>query len=178
MTNPVSNVTIATAGATVTEQRQNLGKTRIQGVQTDVEYRLGASWRVAGAYLFNHATVEAFAADPTLVGKVLPQVPAHRASLQVAYANRSVATIAFALQVVGRQFDDDQNLRTVPGHTTPGLPGYAVADLTLTRTLRKGTELFVGVQNLLDQQYIVGTLPTTIGSPRLVNFGLRVRLSM
>jgi len=39
--NPVSNVTIALN----TQQRQNLGRTRIWGVQSDVEYRLGARWR-------------------------------------------------------------------------------------------------------------------------------------
>jgi hypothetical protein len=38
-------------------------------------------------------------------------------------------------------------------------------------------EAFVGVQNMLDQTYFVGTLPTTIGSPRLVNVGVRVRFS-
>ena len=55
VTNPVSNVTLSTVGATVTQQRQNLGATRIRGLQTDVEYRIGASWKFAGAYLYNHA---------------------------------------------------------------------------------------------------------------------------
>ena len=41
---PVSNVTLST-GATITQQRQNLGRTRIWGVQTDLEYRLGTSWK-------------------------------------------------------------------------------------------------------------------------------------
>jgi outer membrane receptor protein involved in Fe transport len=36
--------------------------------------------------------------------------------------------------------------------------------------------VFFGVQNLFDKEYVVGTLPTTIGSPRLVNGGLRLRL--
>jgi len=31
------------------------------------------------------------------------------------------------------------------------------------------------VQNMFDQQYFVGTLPTTIGSPRLVNGGVRIK---
>jgi hypothetical protein len=33
------------------------------------------------------------------------------------------------------------------------------------------------VQNLFDEEYIVGTLPTTIGSPRLVHGGVRVRFA-
>ena len=41
----------------------------------------------------------------------------------------------------------------------------------------RGLTLSVSAQNLFNQEYIVGTLPTTIGSPRLVNFGARVRFS-
>src|SRR5437899_4340592 len=51
ISNPVSNVTIATVGANVTQQRQNLGKTLVWGIQTDVEYRLSTMWRVSGGYL-------------------------------------------------------------------------------------------------------------------------------
>ena len=35
--------------AQTTQQRQNLGRTRIWGIQTDVEYRIGPSFRVAAA---------------------------------------------------------------------------------------------------------------------------------
>ena len=41
--------------------------------------------------------------------------------------------------------------------------------------LARNLDAFFGVQNLFDKQYYVGTLPTTIGSPRLVNGGLRFR---
>jgi hypothetical protein len=33
------------------------------------------------------------------------------------------------------------------------------------------------VQNLFDTEYYVGLLPTTIGSPRLINGGLRLRFA-
>ena len=175
--NPVSNVTLTTVGANVTQQRQNLGQTRVQGFQTEVEYRVGPFWRVSGGYLFNDATVREFDANPALVGKFLPQVPKNRGSLQAGYSNPRFASVTVGLQFIGRQFDDDQNTRVVPGETDPGLPGYTIADLMIMRTLARNIEAFVGVQNLFDQQYIVGTLPTTIGSPRLINGGVRVRLS-
>jgi hypothetical protein len=38
-------------------------------------------------------------------------------------------------------------------------------------------ELFFSVQNLLDKEYLVGTLPTTIGTPRLVSGGVRLRFN-
>ena len=61
--------------------------------------------------------------------------------------------------------------------TDPGLPRYTVVDFSASRTITRNLDVFLGVQNLLDQQYFVGTLPTTIGSPRLVNGGVRVRFS-
>jgi len=45
----------------------------------------------------------------------------------------------------------------------------------VSRTLHRNLDLFFGVQNLFDEEYFVGTLPTTIGSPRLINGGVRVR---
>jgi outer membrane receptor protein involved in Fe transport len=55
------------------------------------------------------------------------------------------------------------------------MPGYAVADFTASRTFARNFDVFFGVQNLFDKQYFVGTQPTTIGSPRLINLGVRVR---
>jgi len=37
--------------------------------------------------------------------------------------------------------------------------------------------VFVGAQNIFTPEYFVGTLPTTIGSPRLVNVGVRIKFS-
>lgn len=174
---PVSNVTLSSAGANVTQQRQNLGRTRVSGLQTDLEYRIGPWWRVSGGYVYDRARVTEFAANPALVGKRLPQVPAHRGSAQVAYTNPRLVHAAVFVQALGRQFDDDQNLRVVPGEDKPGLPKYALVDLTVSRGFGRTVELFAGVQNLFDQQYFVGTLPTTVGTPRLVSAGVRIRLA-
>ena len=38
-------------------------------------------------------------------------------------------------------------------------------------------DVFFGVQNAFDQEYIVQLLPTTVGNPRIVNGGIRVRWS-
>ena len=171
----VANITISTTPALVTRQRQNVGRTRVWGIQSDVEYRIGASLTLSAGYLFEHARVTEFAPDPSLVGKYLPQVPTNRASARVIYTNPRLATLGLELQAVGRQFDDDQNVVVVPGRSQPGLPAYAVVNLTASREIRRGFGIFAGVQNLFDHQYIVGTRPTTIGSPLLVDAGVRVR---
>jgi outer membrane receptor protein involved in Fe transport len=179
--NQVSNITIGVNLA----QRQNVGRTRIWGVQNDLEYRLGY-FRFTAGYLYNQAKVTEFAANPAVVGKFLPQVPVHRSSLHVAYMNPRVANLAAGIQFLGRQFDEDLNVRAVPipaleaagykSSTDPGLPGYAVVDFMASRAVNRTVEVFFGVQNLFDREYFVGTLPTTVGTPRLINGGIRVRV--
>jgi outer membrane receptor protein involved in Fe transport len=176
ITDPVSNVTLSASGAAVTQQRQNLGATRVSGIQTSVDYRAGASWKVSGAYIYQHARVTTNDANTALVGKLLPQVPRHRGSLQVTFADPRVVTASLELLAMGRQFDDDLNARAVPGNTAAGLPDYAVVSLSVSRAIGPRLSAFVGVQNLFDREYIVGTLPTTVGSPRLVTGGIRVRV--
>jgi iron complex outermembrane receptor protein len=187
ISNPVANVTLSSTPSTTTQQRQNLGSTEIWGVQTDVEYRLASDWRVSAAYLYNHAVVtNGGIVNAGLVGKFLPQVPQNRGSVQIAYANPKYINAAIGIQVYGLQYDDDQNMRAVlapalaeAGYSTigPGLPGYTTVDITASRTVSRNLDVFFGVQNLFNKEYFVGTLPDTIGTPRLVNGGVRVRFS-
>ena len=188
VTNPVSNVTLTVQGANVTQQRQNLGETHIWGVQNDVEYRIGASFKLAAAYLYNQAKVtDGGAANAALVGNFLPQVPAHRGSIRAMYTNPRLFSASLDMLFIGRQFDDDQNTRGLPAAalteagldvtTEPGLPGYRIVDVTVSRAFGRYVEVFFGAQNLFNTEYFVGTLPTTIGSPRLVNGGVRIRFS-
>ena len=176
--NPVSNITILTQGANVTVQRQNLGETEIQGFQADAEYRLG-KWRFTGGYLFDNATIIENDNNPLLVGKFLQEVPKNRGTYRISFVDPKLAIVTFGMQFVGLQFDtgDDTNTRAVPGYSYPGLPSYTVSELTITRGLGRNVDVFFGAQNLFNEQYIVATLPTTIGSPRLVNGGIRVRLN-
>ncbi len=176
---PVSNITIATSGASVTLQRQNLGQTRVQGLQLDAEYRVNSKWRVSGGYLFDHATISENPANPAIVGNFLQEVPENRGTFRISYIDPKVALVTFGIEAVGLQYDsgDDTNTRAVPGYSYPGLPAYATSELTITRPLGKNVDVFFAAQNLFNQEYIVATLPTSIGSPRLVNGGVRVRFN-
>ena len=173
---PVSNVTIRTAGASVTQQRQNLGRTRIRGVQTDAGFRIGEFWSVSAGYLYDDARVKDFASNPDLVGKYLPQVPRHRGTVQAAYSRPRRGSVALTIQASGRQFDDDLNIRSVPGRAGAGLPGFALVDLTASAPIGRNLEIFFGGQNLFDREYFVGTLPTTTGTPRLITGGVRIHI--
>jgi outer membrane receptor protein involved in Fe transport len=171
-TNPVSNVTIvppAAPGGAETRQRQNLGRTRIIGIQTDVEYRLSSDWRVGAGYLYDVAKVREFSANPALVGNWLPQVPQHRGSLQITYSDPEIATISGSAQIVGGQYDNDQN--------TLWLPYYGTVDMMVSRTISSNLETFFGIQNIFDREFLVQRNPTSIGSPRLITGGLRITFS-
>ena len=162
--NPVSNVTLPSPANT--RQRQNLGRTSIWGIQSDIEYRVKTYWRLAGGYLYDMATVREFPADRTLVGRFLPQVPKHRGSVQLVYSHPRYFTASLGAQFSSRQFEDDQNLLR--------LPGYGVVDASFRRTISNNTEVFFGVQNLFDRTFYVQRNPTTIGAPRLITGGFRL----
>jgi outer membrane receptor protein involved in Fe transport len=166
VSDPVANVTITPPSV---QQRQNLGRTRIWGLQTDVDYRIGQTLRIAGAYIYDVAEVKENPANPALVGKRLAQVPTHRGAFQVQYSDPRLFTVAFDLQASGDQFDDDLN--------TPSrvLPAYSVVNLSVSRGLGRNLEVFGAVLNMFDTEYYVGSLPTLIGAPRMASFGVTVR---
>jgi outer membrane receptor protein involved in Fe transport len=174
----IANVTIATN----IRQLKNLGSTNIAGFQTDAAYRVNAFWSVSGAYVFENARVHESvpdAANVDLTGKYLAEVPKNRGSLQVSFTHPRFVNVAWDTEIVGLQFDDDQNVaKILPGTAKEkiGLPAYSVTNLSASRTINRQIDVFVGVQNLFGKLYYVGTAPTTIGTPRLVNGGIRLRV--
>jgi outer membrane receptor protein involved in Fe transport len=168
LSNPVSNVTIATN----TRQRQNLGKTRIRGVQTDMEFRFLRRFAITGGYMYNMARVTEFDApstQPVLIGKLIPQVPKHRGSARLTYSNPTHGTVSLSSQFSSRQWEDDVN--------TQILPGYGLVDLSASRRLSPHVEAFFDVQNLLNREFYVQRNPTTNGPPRLMTWGMRISLT-
>jgi vitamin B12 transporter len=177
----IANVTTAANGNT--RQLENLGSTNIAGFQTDLAYRLNVHWSVSAAYVFDIAKVHDSvpdAAGVNLTGKYLPEVPKHRATVQANYSHPKYVNVAVEVELTGMQFDDDQNivqiLPGVAGKAHIGLPGYSVTNFTASRVINRNADVFFGVQNLFGKLYYVGTLPTTIGTPRLVNAGVRLKV--
>jgi iron complex outermembrane recepter protein len=189
---PIANVTAAVnnvpatpgcAGVPTCRQLQNLGATNISGFQTDVAYRVSGNWGVSAGYVFDLAKVhesKVDAAGNDLTGKYLAEVPKHRLSFQASYTNPRYGNFAIENQFVGHQFDDDLNtaqiFQGIAGKAEVGLPKYSVTNLTVGRTITRNVDVFFGVQNLFGTTYYVGTNPTTIGTPRLVNGGIRLKV--
>jgi len=161
---PVANVTLRTTPTLITRQRQNLGRTRSQGLEGEV----AGSWRavqLTAGYAFTDAKVTDFAAAPELVGRQVPQVPRHQWTLQgqakVLGLNASVQA-----RYGGEQFEDDLNSLV--------LESYFVLDARLARRIGRNIEAFISAENLTDSRYPVGLTPIeTLGAPRVVRVGLR-----
>ncbi len=182
--NPVSNVTlIADAGAEA-EPRPDAHPGRADRRRVP----LGASWRVAGAYLYNQAKVtDGGVANAGLVGKYLPQVPKHRGSVQVSYANpegRHASRSACSSQ--GAQFNDDQNVNFIPAATlteagydadTPPAAGLYRRRSRRSRDLGRGSRSSSACRTCSTRSTSCRRIPSTIGTPRLVNGGVRVRFA-
>lgn len=182
---PIANVTVGSGPGNVSpcgfvpaggvcRQRQNLGRTRIRGIEAELEYRLHPSWTLSGSYLFNDTEVLSAPNQPELEGKRIAQVPEHQFTVKLAYANPAVLSVSVQGRYVGEQFEDDLN--------SLKLGEFFVVDVLLRRPIpipkTSAAEIFLGVENLFDTTYEVAKTAdgiVTIGRPLLVHGGIRVR---
>lgn len=178
---PIANVTIGTGPGTippcgfvpaggVCRQRQNLDRTRIRGIEFELEYRPHTYWTVSGSYLFNETEVLSAPNQPALEGKRIAQVPKHQFTVKLSFTHPALLNVSVQGRFVGDQFEDDLN--------TLKLGDFFVVDLFLSRQIMKGWEAFLAVENLFDRTYEVGKTAdgiVTIGAPVLVHGGIQAR---
>lgn len=164
--NPIANVTLTTTPTLITRQRQNLGRTRSRGLELDGTAHVTSHIDISGGYAYTDAIVVQFPANTSLIGLNLPQTPRNQFTLEARYWNPSSIMLSVQGRLVGQQFDDDQNL--LP------LNRFFVVDVMAAHALPKGLTGFVGIENLLNEAYMVGRTPVpTLGPPILFRIGLR-----
>jgi outer membrane receptor protein involved in Fe transport len=161
---PVVNVTVGTN----LQQRQNLGRARIQGIEAEASWRLGR-WTAGAAYTLADSRVTDAPGQPQLVGKELPQDPQHRATWTLAFDDPRLLAALAQVRLIGRQYEDDQNARR--------MDAAVVVDLSVSRRLSADLDVVLSVENLLDERYLVGRAGVdTVGQPRFIHGGFRARL--
>ena len=167
----IANVTVGTGPGTVSpcgfvpaggvcRQRRNLGASRVRGVEVEARHRPLPFLEVTASYLWSDARIE---------GRRLAQVPEHQAVLKIGHDRPGRIGAALQGRYVGSQFEDDLN--------TLALDSFFVLDLSLSREIRPGWEVFLGAENLLGETYEVGKTAeglVTVGAPALARLGLRV----
>jgi outer membrane receptor protein involved in Fe transport len=165
VSDPIANVTLTTTPALITNQRQNLGRTRSRGIEADLQWNLRKLDLTVG-YQFADATVISFSANPKLVGLQIPQTAPHQFTLQGRYRLPAGWVVAVQARALSSQFEDDLN--QLPLDSYFQLDGYA------SKRLHKGVEAFVGVENIFNSRAMVGRTPvTTLGPPILARAGFK-----
>jgi outer membrane receptor protein involved in Fe transport len=162
---PIGNITLATTPSLITRQRQNTGGLRIFGSDLDFLLALPRIQLRAG-YEYVNSIVSSFSVNPALVGKAVPQVPAHSGSLSVVYAAPRHWSIVALARAASRQFDDDLN-------QFPLRP-YSEVGVSVSKQMGRLT-WFASTANLLDARIETAATPVlNYATPRVISGGVRI----
>jgi outer membrane receptor protein involved in Fe transport len=163
-----ANVTVSTTPTLITRQRRNLGAIRSEGVEVEAEARIGRHLVLAASAVSLDARVVS-APDRALVGRRVPQVPLRQGGAQLRYDDPDGWTLGVQARFSDTQYEDDLN--------SLQLGRYWTVDALVGHPLTEWVAWFVAGENLRDVEYDVGRTPVrTIGPPRIIRGGLRVRL--
>ena len=163
---PVSAVLKSSTVTMITNQRENLGQIQSQGAEVRVQLNEGRAVSGSVQYQYAHAVVTAFSAQPTLVGRWIPQVPRQSVTMQLRATRARWGALTVAGRASGQAFDDSSNI--YPLHRFFALDVYG------ERGLGRGFLVFVSVQNVLNQRMEVARTPLlTLGNPVLAQGGVR-----
>ena len=165
----IANFTLSSTPTSASRVRRNLDAIRSTGLEVDAAYAPGpvgirASWSHVDA------RVEASGAAIALDGLRPAQTPRDTVSTTLGWQRRAWA-LSTTLRHVARQFDDDQNSRSLAPATT--LDAFAALPLTAALTLEARGE------NLFDERVEAGISSGTIverATPRTLWIGLRAKL--
>ena len=165
----IANVTLSSTPTSASRVRRNLDAIRSTGVEVDARYGLGA-FAISASWSHVDARVRASGAAAALDGLRPAQTPRDAVSATLAW-RRQRAALSATLRHVARQFDDDQNSRSLAPATT--LDGYAALPLTHALTVQ------VRAENLTDARVEAGISGNAIverASPRTLWIGLAARI--
>ncbi|HEY4676491.1 MAG TPA: TonB-dependent receptor [Candidatus Angelobacter sp.] len=161
---PVANVTQATTAALITRQRENLGALRARGVDADL-LLLFSHIQMRAGYEYVHSVVSSFSLNPALVGKYVPQVPAHTATVSTTYSAPRNWTLVALARASTRQFDDDLNQFE--------LRPYSVLGISISKKTALLT-WFASAANILDARVETAATPVlNYAAPRVISAGVR-----
>jgi outer membrane receptor protein involved in Fe transport len=155
----IGNVTLSVTPQLITRRRENLDRVTVDGLESEIRFRLSDRWQVQGSYLYSDSRVER-------TGLRVPQVPLNQGSAGVTWSGPVLVLLQG--RWAGAQFEDDLN--QLP------LASFVVADLALRRPFGGRFDLFLSIENLFDEKVVTGRTPLeTLGAPRLVQLGVTVR---
>jgi len=134
---------------------QNVGRTRTNGAELVVEKRdILPRIDLSGSFTLADPIIASDAAFPSAVGKLIPQVPRHKATLVATWRSTERLSLTAAARFSSRLYGTINNA-DVMGHTYQGFEGYFVADARALYHLTPRVDLSAGVENLTDKRYFL-----------------------
>ena len=167
--NAIANVTLASTPTSASRVRRNLDAIVADGIEVDARYDAGP---FAALISYSHvdSTLNATGAAAALDGLRPAQTPRDQASATLAWRRRGAA-LSMTGRYVARQFDDDQNSRSLAPATT--LDAYAALPVA------RGLVAELRGENLTDARVEAGISGPGIverATPRTLWAGLRYSL--
>lgn len=149
-------------------QRQNIGRTRTVGAETDVTWRASPYFAATVGYAYADSTITSFPGNPSREGNFVPNVSRHQVVMGVTVGRPDIVEVTIQGRYLSRQYVDDANQQPVAD--------FVVVDASIQKPIAKGIRMFLNGENLTDRQYIATqTGPVkTLGAPLLVMGGMRV----
>lgn len=154
---PISNVTFSVLPNLITRQRQNIGKTRVLGLEIEAEKQF-RNYGFSLGYLLTDSRVMDFSANRSLENLFIPQVARHQFTFQINYT-KSDWSLAVQSRAASKQFDDDLN--------TLRLEPYFQLDAFLAKRVKKNWQIFAAIENIFSRRYSVARTPVRSVSPPL-----------
>ncbi|PHN08461.1 TonB-dependent receptor family protein [Flavilitoribacter nigricans] len=128
---------------------RNAGSTIRNGMELWLRYQLSRQFSLRGSYTYSDFTYDDYVIDEKdLGGKLLPAIPPHFLSLQLAYESEDGLNLRLQHRFTAEFYANDDNTATEPA--------YHVTDLSLGYRLpldRATLVPFFGINNLLNTQY-------------------------
>ena len=169
--NTIDNIIARKALATtpvLIVQPQNIGTARAQGIEVMGGFAISKSVSFDLGYSFNDSVVTDNPADPSLVGKQLPDVPRHSGNATITWAPRWGLNVSFRGRGQSVRYGDDANLLA--------MDQSFIFDFFVSYPVLKPLELFVSCENLFNYQYISEVnIGRRLGQPQAFFVGLRLR---
>jgi len=163
----IARTALATTPILVVQPR-NIGTSKSQGVEFIGTFALAKNLSLDLGYAFNDSVVTDNPANPSIVGKQLPDVPRNAGSLALAWAAPFGLSTLFRGRAQSQRYGDDANLLAMDSH--------AIFDLFVSYPVTKALEVFVSGENLFDYQYVSEVnIGRRLGQPQAFFVGLRFR---
>ncbi|MDD2949588.1 MAG: TonB-dependent receptor [Sulfuricurvum sp.] len=132
-------------GYTAAQTKTNVGKVKIRGVEVDASYPFTDQIQVLANYTYNTSKIEEYKENTALEGKYLIEVPKHKGSISLLYANPNLIDTKISARYVGDRYSNDAN--------TAEYKSYTLLDLKLSKKLGEHLEATLSVDDLFDRSY-------------------------